>query len=203
MSLTFPENNPKLPFSLTRIFEVVSFFQLFQTQWEPMADFDHFPDHVSFVPDFSRKQPKISIFPDWNFWDLIFPDPVGTLHQGWQSSRSSYHNLTASAHPVLCTATQADPGGPLAPKIFFSKSCSFQAILRGKPPFWAKFWLRAPLGSKLRWAPLTKILDPPLSQIWGQTMLIVGHVTPGADQMVSAIWPCCATGVDPGFLVRG
>ncbi len=58
----------------------------------------------------------------------------------------------------------ADPrGGPLAPKIF-SKSYSFQAILRGNPLFWVNFGLRAPLplGSKLCWAPLTKILDPRL-----------------------------------------
>ena len=39
---------------------------------------------------------------------------------------------------------------PLAPKIFFfSKSCSFQAILRENPLFWAKFGLSPPLGSKL------------------------------------------------------
>ncbi len=46
----------------------------------------------------------------------------------------------------------ADPGGPggpgpLAPKIS-SKSCSFQAILREKPLFRAKFGLKAPLGVK-------------------------------------------------------
>ncbi len=52
---------------------------------------------------------------------------------------------------------------PLAPKIFFKSS--FQAILREKPLFLANFGLRAPhLGSKLCWAPLTKILDPE----WGQ-----------------------------------
>ncbi len=51
----------------------------------------------------------------------------------------------------------ADPGGPgarapLAPKIS-SKSCSFQANFRLRAPPW---------GSKLHWAPLTKILDPRL-----------------------------------------
>ena len=53
---------------------------------------------------------------------------------------------------------------PLAPKIY-SKSCSFQGIIRAKPLFWAIFRLRAPplLGSKLHWAPLIKILDPRLS----------------------------------------
>ena len=61
--------------------------------------------------------------------------------------------------------TVADPGGPggpapLAPKIF-SKSCSFEAILREKPLFWANFGLRAP-GVKTLLGPLTKILDPRL-----------------------------------------
>ena len=50
---------------------------------------------------------------------------------------------------------------PLAPKIS-SKSFSFQSILRGKLLFWANFGIRPPLGSQLHWAPLTKILDPPL-----------------------------------------
>ena len=54
---------------------------------------------------------------------------------------------------------------PLPPK-FFPKSCSFQAILRKKPPIWANFGLRAPLGSKLHWGPLTKILDAPLRCDW-------------------------------------
>ncbi len=44
---------------------------------------------------------------------------------------------------------------PLAPQIS-PKSCSFQAILREKPLFWANFGLRAPLGSKLRWPPWPK-----------------------------------------------
>ena len=45
---------------------------------------------------------------------------------------------------------------PFAPNIS-SKSCSFQAILRGKHLFWANFGLRAhPLGSKLCWAPWPK-----------------------------------------------
>ena len=54
------------------------------------------------------------------------------------------------------------PGAPLPPKMS-SKSCSFPAILREKTLFWANFGLRAPLGSKLHWAPLTKILDPRLT----------------------------------------
>ncbi len=44
---------------------------------------------------------------------------------------------------------------PLAPKIFL-KSCSFQAILREKPLFWANCGLGPPLGSKLRWPPWPK-----------------------------------------------
>ena len=45
------------------------------------------------------------------------------------------------------TQTLADPEGPPAPKIFFffSKSCSFQTILRGETLFWAnwpKSWIR-------------------------------------------------------------
>ncbi len=53
-------------------------------------------------------------------------------------------------------------GAPLGPKIS-SKSCSFQAILRKKNPILSKFWAQGlPLGSKFRWAPMTKILDPRL-----------------------------------------
>ena len=61
--------------------------------------------------------------------------------------------------------TVADPGGalgaraPLAPKIS-SKSCSFQAILRGNPLFWANFGLRDPPWGQNSAAPLTNILDP-------------------------------------------
>ncbi len=57
----------------------------------------------------------------------------------------------------------ADPGGPLGPgpplPLRFLQN---NAILRGKPLFWVNFRLRPPLGSKLRWAPLSKILDPRL-----------------------------------------
>ena len=63
------------------------------------------------------------------------------------------------------------PGGPapLTPKIS-SKSCSFQAILRGKPPFRANFGLRALLGSKLC---LTKNLDPRLCPKLRTSMVLV------------------------------
>ena len=50
---------------------------------------------------------------------------------------------------------------PLAPKIFF-KSYSFQTILGKKPYFEQSLGSGPPLLSKLHWAPLTKILDPPL-----------------------------------------
>ena len=72
-------------------------------------------------------------------------------------------------HLFVCLIFQfpvADPGGgpwgpgpPLPPKIS-PKSGSFQAILRGNPYF--KQILGSgppPLGSKLHWVPLTKILD--------------------------------------------
>ena len=45
---------------------------------------------------------------------------------------------------------------PIAPKIS-SKSCSFQAILKGKTPILSRFWAQAPpLWSKLCWAPWPK-----------------------------------------------
>ncbi len=62
---------------------------------------------------------------------------------------------------------QADPGGPgdmgplPAPRFFFFKIMQLPGNFK-KKLFWAILGLRAPLWSKLRWAPLTKILDPPL-----------------------------------------
>ena len=52
-------------------------------------------------------------------------------------------------------------GPPCPPKICF-KIMQFSDNLKGKPLFWANLGLRAPLGSKLNWVPLTKILGPPL-----------------------------------------
>ena len=57
---------------------------------------------------------------------------------------------------------------PLAPKIFL-KSCSFQAILREKPLFWANCGLRAPHRVKTPLAPLTKFLDPRLKPMVANT----------------------------------
>ena len=61
--------------------------------------------------------------------------------------------------------------GPLAPKIS-SESCSFRAILRENAYIEQILGSGPPLGQKLRWAPLTKILDPrlhpPQQQIWCQ-----------------------------------
>ncbi len=56
--------------------------------------------------------------------------------------------------------TVADPGGglPLSPR-FLQNHAVFRQFLR-KIPILSKFWAQGPpLGSKLRWAPLTKILD--------------------------------------------
>ena len=66
-------------------------------------------------------------------------------------------------------STLEDPGGPWGsrpplPPRFFQNHAVFRQFLRGNPYFWAKFGLKAPLGSKLHWAPLTKILDLPLSK---------------------------------------
>ncbi len=57
----------------------------------------------------------------------------------------------------------ADPGPPCPQDFFFTKSCSFQAIL---DKFWAQGPL-IPLGVKTLLAPLTKILDPPLADQCG------------------------------------
>ena len=57
--------------------------------------------------------------------------------------------LTNSNHADQ-SRIQGGPGGSapsLTPRFFF-KSCSFQAILREKPLFWANFGFRAPLGVK-------------------------------------------------------
>ena len=55
----------------------------------------------------------------------------------------------------------ADPGGPqgfpFAPKVFFSKSCSFQATFGKTAILSTLFWAQGPpLGSKLHWAPWPK-----------------------------------------------
>ena len=43
------------------------------------------------------------------------------------------------------------------------KIVRFADNFKGKTPILSKFWDQgSPLGSKLSWAPLTKILDPPL-----------------------------------------
>ncbi len=66
--------------------------------------------------------------------------------------------------------------GPLAPMIS-SKSCSFQVILWEKPYFEQSLG-SGPPGSKLHWAPLTKILDPSLDLFhpltWKLNVLIKG-----------------------------
>ncbi len=51
--------------------------------------------------------------------------------------------------------------GPPCPQDFF-KIMQFSEDFKGKTPILSKFQALAPLGSKLCWAPLTKILDPRL-----------------------------------------
>ena len=48
------------------------------------------------------------------------------------------------------------------PPIFFFKIMQFLGNFKGNPPILSKVWAQGtiPLGSKLRWGPLTKILDP-------------------------------------------
>ncbi len=41
----------------------------------------------------------------------------------------------------------------------------FSGNFKGKPPILSYFWAQGPLGSKLLWGPLTKILDPPLHHL--------------------------------------
>ena len=72
--------------------------------------------------------------------------------------RRKIHFIPSSGYREGGLGARAAP----CPKIC-SKSCSFQAILKRKPPILSKFLAQgSPLGSKLRWAPLTKILDPHL-----------------------------------------
>ena len=54
------------------------------------------------------------------------------------------------------------PGPPFAPQDFFQNHAVFRQFF-GKTLILSKFWAQAPpLGSKLCWTPLTKILDPAL-----------------------------------------
>ena len=58
----------------------------------------------------------------------------------------------------------AGPGPSPYPQDFF-KIMQFSGNFKGKTPILSKFWAQGPppLGSKLRWAALTKILDAPLN----------------------------------------
>ncbi len=88
--------------------------------------------------------------------------------------------------------------GPRAPKIS-SKSCSFQAILGEKTLFRAYFRLRAPLGSKLHWAPLTKMLDMCLKCLkvsWPSSNLTLQCFLP-----ISA-FECNASRKNDGFVLQ-
>ncbi len=63
----------------------------------------------------------------------------------------------------------ADPGslGPPCPQDFFLLNYAvFRQFLKGKTPSLRKLWAQGPpLGSKVHWAPLTKILDPRLMSV--------------------------------------
>ncbi len=83
------------------------------------------------------------------FFRIFFRDLSWTCRSRWGCSAVRPHWVSRS-------------GPPVAPKIFF-KSCSFQAILRESPYFEQILGSGPPpLGSKLHWAPLPKILDPRL-----------------------------------------
>ncbi len=51
-------------------------------------------------------------------------------------------------------------GPPPCHQVFFQNHAAFRQF-KGKTPILSKFWAQGPLGSKLHWAPLTKILDSP------------------------------------------
>ncbi len=87
----------------------------------------------------------------------------------------------------------ADPGAlgaraPLAPNVFFFQNyAAFRHIERKTPYFEQIVGLRAPLGSKIYWAPMTKILDPPCTPVLqASTAPGVGH--PGRFHIKSG-WP--------------
>ena len=124
------------------------------------------------------------------------PSPPGPPRSaGWQpcwpkAEEGTFSHLVFSVCSMNANAVHHSGGSrglggpaPLAPKIS-SKSCSFQAILREEPLFWANFGLRAPPGSKICWAPLTKFLDPRLGGVttsqwrggspWNQVQLELG-----------------------------
>ncbi len=74
---------------------------------------------------------------------------------------------------------QVDPGGPWGPSpplpTSFSKSCSFQAILRENPVFWENFEFSPPWGKSSAGPLLTKILDSRwiCNQIWLKNTLLL------------------------------
>ena len=101
-------------------------------------------------------------FSAWRIWHTLIIHPYFLpLHNNQQTKGMNFLcGVGYVIYAAMITAT--DPWGPegpspLAPKILF-KSCSFQAIL-------SIFWAQAPLGSKLCWAPMSKILDPRLRSI--------------------------------------
>ena len=96
------------------------------------------------------------------FWEHFGQSPISN----WAyADNAETHCTWNHTKPSFCSP--ADPGGPWGPgpplpPILFSKSCSFQAILRENPLFWANVGLSSPSWGQNSAGPLTKILHPPL-----------------------------------------
>ncbi len=122
---------------------------------------------------------------------------------------------TKKSRLIVANTRHRRGGQALFPPKIYSKSCSFQVILSENLLSFSKFYAQAPpLGSKLCWAPLTKILDPPLRGLHDRTETCSGAWQTPAPGMrntpVPGIWvveAACACAPpdwaqnDHGFLV--
>ncbi len=130
----------------------------------------------------------------WRTWSCLFPPPQLEAERFWVTLLCVVVIvLDRTQSPVghLRSEAVADPGGPggralLAPKIS-SKLCSFQAILRENPQFWANFRLRAPLGVQTLLPP-DQILDP---RLWGPLTNLLHRLNPRTDKKYSVLISAC------------
>ena len=84
-------------------------------------------------------------------------------------------------------------GGPAPPPPAPPKFLQTHAVLRRffrKTPILSTFWAQAPLGSKLCWAPLTKILDPSLIPVDPAKFQSV-HFKPRIKLQKQLLFPQC------------
>ena len=116
--------------------------------------------------------------------------PLITLIQRLLNSEETTNNI------FCVTCSLVDPGGlgawpPLPPDFF--KIMQFSGNFKGKTPILSKLWAQGPLGSKLWWALLTKILDPPLhtskiEALWITRFLLFFIHQNTLEMIVDSVW---------------